>query len=121
MDREQIAFAALKPIDATVGLAVDALARSGKLESIGDPVYFQLRSFFRRLFESQNDLKVEGLENVPEQGGILFACNHQSWDDVQVLGATCPRRLRFIAKTEFEDVKADVLNVIPPMKAGLTI
>lgn len=102
MDREQIAFAALKPADTAIGLAVDALAASGKLESLSDPVYFQLRSLFRKLFESQNDLKTEGLENVPTEGGVLFASNHQSWDDVQVLGATCPRRLRFIAKSEFE-------------------
>lgn len=102
MDREQIAFTALRPADAAIGLAVTALERSGKLEAFGDPVYFQLRSLLRRLYESQNDLQTEGQENVPETGGVLFASNHQSWDDVQVLGATCPRRLRFIAKSEFE-------------------
>lgn len=102
MDREQIAFAALKPADTAVGLAVSALERTGRLDSLGDPVYFHLRSLMRKLYESQNDLKAEGLDNVPEQGGVIFACNHQSWDDVQVVGATCPRRLRFLAKSEFE-------------------
>ncbi|MDX9999978.1 MAG: alpha/beta fold hydrolase [Polyangia bacterium] len=102
MDREQIAFTALKPADAAIGLAVDALEKSGKLGPLGDPIYSQLRNLFRKLFESQNGLEVEGLENVPEEGGVLFASNHQSWDDVQVIGATCPRRLRFIAKSEFE-------------------
>jgi carboxylesterase len=103
MDREQIAFAALKPVDATVGLAVDALARRGKLDTVSDPVYEQLRNVLGKMYRSQNDLRAEGVENVPTTGGFILASNHQSWDDVQVLGVTCPRRLRFLAKSEFED------------------
>jgi len=39
---------------------------------------------------------------VPLHGGVLLASNHQSWMDVQVLVAACPRRVHFIAKREFE-------------------
>lgn len=102
MDREQIAFAALRPADAMMGLAVEALERTGKLQSMSDPVYAQLRGVLRKLFESQNDLEVIGAENVPDSGGFILASNHQSWDDVQVLGVASPRRLRFLAKSEFE-------------------
>ncbi len=103
MDREQIAFTALKPVDATLGFAVDLLERHGKLDAVSDPVYDQLRMMLRKLYESQNDLQIEGAENVPTEGGLILASNHQSWDDVQVIGVACPRRLRFLAKSEFEE------------------
>lgn len=102
MNREQIAFAALTPADAAIGLAVDTLERLDKLDSVSDPIYHALGHVMRAMFESQNALEAEGLENVPETGGFILACNHQSWNDVQVIGATCPRRLRFLAKSEFE-------------------
>jgi carboxylesterase len=102
MDREQIAFTALKPVDAALGLAVSALERTGTLDSMGDEIYFRLGSVFRKLFETSNALQIEGLENIPETGGVIFASNHQSWDDVQVIGGTCTRRLRFLAKAEFQ-------------------
>ncbi len=102
MNREQIAFAALGPADAALGLAVNTLERLDKLDSVSDPIYHALGRVLRAMFESQNDLKVEGLQNVPEGGGFILASNHQSWNDVQVIGATCPRRLRFLAKSEFE-------------------
>ncbi len=102
MNREQIAFAALSPADAALGLAVDTLERLDKLESVSDPIYHTLSNALRMMFESQNALEAEGLENVPTTGGFILASNHQSWNDVQVIGATCPRRLRFLAKSEFE-------------------
>ena len=41
--------------------------------------------------------------HVPSDGGVVLASNHQSWLDVQVLGASCPRRVHFVAKSEFRD------------------
>jgi len=102
MDREQIAFAAMKPLDLAVGAAVAAVKATGQLEAIGDPFYKVVRTFLGKLYEKQNDLTAEGLDNVPAEGGVIFAPNHQSWNDVQVLGASSPRRLRFLAKSEFE-------------------
>jgi carboxylesterase len=102
MNREQIAFAALTPADAALGLVVDTLERLDRLDSVSDPIYHGLSHLLRAMFEKQNGLEVEGQENVPATGGFILASNHQSWNDVQVIGATCPRRLRFLAKAEFE-------------------
>ncbi len=102
MNREQIAFAALTPADAALGLAVDTLERFDKLDAVSDPIYHAIGHMMRSMFESQNGLDAKGLENVPTTGGFILASNHQSWNDVQVIGATCPRRLRFLAKSEFE-------------------
>ena len=102
MDREKIAFTVLRPADAALGFAIDTLERLGKLNDLSDPIYRGLSGALRLMFEKQNALEAEGLENVPQTGGVIVASNHQSWNDVQVIGATCPRRLRFLAKSEFE-------------------
>lgn len=102
MNREQIAFTAMKPLDWTLGAAVQGLKATRTLDTAGDLFYAAITKALRALYERQNELKAEGLENLPTEGGVLFASNHQSWNDVQVIGATSPRRLRFLAKAEFE-------------------
>jgi carboxylesterase len=102
MDREKIVFAALKPADLALGSVVGALKASGQIHKVTDHVYRGVSKGLKAMYENQNELRAEGLENVPSSGGVLFAINHQSWNDVQVVSATCPRRLRFLAKSEFE-------------------
>ncbi len=102
MDREKIVFAALKPMDMALGGVVGALKATGQIQRVTDHVYRGVSTGMRAMYENANDLKSEGLQNVPASGGLLFAINHQSWNDVQVVSATCPRRLRFLAKSEFE-------------------
>ena len=41
-------------------------------------------------------VKVRGLENVPQGGGIMI-CNHLSYIDAVVLQIASPRPLRFVA------------------------
>lgn len=45
-------------------------------------------------------VRVYGLENVPLQGGLVFAANHFSFIDPLAFGGVCPRRIYFMAKTE---------------------
>ncbi len=101
MNREKIAFAAMKPADLALGAVVSALRATGSLEKVTDPFYKLTGVLVRRML-ARNDLTVEGTEHIPRDGGVIFAVNHQSWNDVQVVGATCPRRLRFLSKSEFE-------------------
>ena len=49
-------------------------------------------------------IKVYGQENIPVDGGALVVCNHVSWIDAILLGATQQRRLRFIMERELYDV-----------------
>lgn len=46
---------------------------------------------------------VEGLENVPAQGGAILAGNHLSVADEYVLGGVVPRYIAFWAKAEYFD------------------
>ena len=45
-------------------------------------------------------LQVYGSERVPMTGGLVVACNHFSWIDPPVLGASSPRTLYYMAKVE---------------------
>jgi len=48
--------------------------------------------------------RVVGLDDVPVQRPLVFACNHQSWFDIFQLQAALPGSLRFVAKKELERV-----------------
>jgi carboxylesterase len=74
----------------------------GVLEPASDLLFAGLQRAWNLNFTLNNDLEVEGAENVPRDGGVLLACNHQSWLDVQVIGAAAPRRVHFIAKSELQ-------------------
>lgn len=45
--------------------------------------------------------RVEGLENVPAHGGAILASNHLSFSDSFFLPVAVPRRVTFLAKTEY--------------------
>ncbi len=55
-------------------------------------------------------LKKEGLENIPEQGPALIACNHVSFVDALVLAAASPRPIRFIM--DHRIFKIPILNFV---------
>ena len=102
MEREDVVNAVLKPIDGAIGLAVMGMEKAGILGPASEVVYDNLRKAMYAQFKLNNELEIEGASNVPPQGGVILASNHQSWLDVQVLGGSCPRRVHFMAKSEFE-------------------
>lgn len=44
---------------------------------------------------------VEGIENVPRTGGLIIASNHLSFVDSVVIPIVAPRKVVFLAKTEY--------------------
>ena len=46
------------------------------------------------------NLKLKGLENLPLEGGVLIASNHQSYLDPFLIGVPIKRPLRFLAWNE---------------------
>jgi 1-acyl-sn-glycerol-3-phosphate acyltransferase len=45
-------------------------------------------------------LRQYGRERVPREGGAVLAVNHAHWIDVPAIGALCPRRIVYLAKSE---------------------
>ena len=58
-------------------------------------------SAIRPLFCS---LRVEGIENVPEEGGVVLACNHPGGMDSFVLGYATLRQVFYMAKRELFNI-----------------
>jgi carboxylesterase len=100
MDREQFVNAALWPADWVLQKGVDTLEALGLIAPASSLVSQALKTALRFNFELANELEISGAENVPAEGGVILAANHQSWLDAQVLGAAAPRRPHFIAKEE---------------------
>ncbi|MBS46038.1 MAG: 1-acyl-sn-glycerol-3-phosphate acyltransferase [Nocardioides sp.] len=44
---------------------------------------------------------VEGLENVPDSGGVILASNHRSFVDSVVIPVVVPRKVVFLAKSDY--------------------
>lgn len=45
-------------------------------------------------------IRIHGLENIPEGGGIMFCPNHIAARDAVVIAAACEREIKFLAKKE---------------------
>ena len=52
------------------------------------------------LFRGRFGLEVRGQEHVPARGPFIVASNHISFLDPPLLGVACPRRLRFLARSD---------------------
>jgi 1-acyl-sn-glycerol-3-phosphate acyltransferase len=50
-------------------------------------------------------VRVEGLENLPKEGGAVLAANHQSFLDILLLGGFVPRHTAFVARDTLADWK----------------
>jgi len=63
----------------------------------GATVRFLLSALMRLFYR----VKLEGLDNIPEKGGVLLTPNHVTWADGVLLGMNCPRRPRFVAYADY--------------------
>ncbi|HOT11799.1 MAG TPA: 1-acyl-sn-glycerol-3-phosphate acyltransferase, partial [Polyangiaceae bacterium] len=102
MNRQKIANAVLTPADWVLDRLLQTIRQREVFDRISSAAYNTFGGMMRTQFEWLNELAIEGAENVPASGGLVMASNHQSWLDVQVLTASCPRRVHFVAKMEFK-------------------
>ena len=63
-------------------------------------------------------VNVEGIKNIPEQGGVLLLGNHISWLDWAMIQIACPRPVRFVMAKDIYDLwyvrwVFDLFGVIP--------
>ena len=43
-------------------------------------------------------IRIDGIGNVPREGGVILACNHQSFLDPVLVGMRLPREIHFMAR-----------------------
>jgi len=64
-------------------------------------VWAMVTAFCRTWFR----LRVEGLEHLPREGGVLLAANHQSYADIPLIAAAVPRHVTFVARDTLAEWK----------------
>jgi len=103
MEKHQLLNQTLKPIDSVLELSLQALRKANLYEPFKGSLHSVMKAVLSTQFKIKHSLRVYGAENVPREGGIIYAMNHQSWLDAQVAAAASPRRICFLAKAEFTD------------------
>ena len=58
----------------------------------------------RAIWGGNVDLKVTGLENIPQENGFMLYANHQGMFDVLAIAATCDAPMGAVLKKELYDV-----------------
>ena len=62
--------------------------------------YNVMRAIFKPVFYLKDRIKIEGRENVPEEGAYILASNHIEATDPIHIGLTIKRQIMFMAKAE---------------------
>ena len=62
--------------------------------------YMKAHKVFAPIIRFFSGIKVHGKENIPKEGGYIISSNHIAVRDVLLIGATCPRQIKFVAKKE---------------------
>jgi cytidylate kinase len=62
--------------------------------------YMKAHKVLAPLIRFFSGVKVHGKENIPKEGGYMLCSNHIAVRDVLLIGATCPRQIKFVAKKE---------------------
>ncbi len=105
MDRQETVETLLRPLDKVLGAALEATKRSDAFETVSSRAYLAMSKALRKQLELMNELEIEGAHNVPLEGGVILASNHQSLLDAQILVASCPRRLFFLGQSKWEELQ----------------
>lgn len=62
--------------------------------------YAVMRAIVAFIFKLFFRVKVEGVQNIPKEGGFIICCNHVSFTDPIFLGIFCKRQIFFMSKAE---------------------
>lgn len=84
----------VSPGDQLLIMVIPSIAVMGYvLVLLPEALFRTLMLFITRIFYR---LRISGTEKIPEEGGVLLIANHMSYADPVLIGAACPRKVRFI-------------------------
>lgn len=70
-----------------------------RIGTLSRPVRFAARPMMRALYQ----VRVQGIQHVPDDGAAIISANHRSFFDSPLLMAMAPRRVIFLGKAEYMD------------------
>jgi 1-acyl-sn-glycerol-3-phosphate acyltransferase len=66
----------------------------------GDAAWRFSRLWLAPITKAFTRARLYGRDRLPPEGGCVLAINHLHWVDIAVVGATSPRNINYVAKTE---------------------
>ncbi len=103
MEKYELLNLLFQPVDKLMQGAMDVSKLLGAYEPTRQFTYGLIKKNMYNSFKKDHSLEIIDMDKLPEEGGGIIVCNHQSWLDVQVLGSSCKRDLHFIAKSDFSE------------------
>ncbi|MCZ6596992.1 MAG: lysophospholipid acyltransferase family protein [Planctomycetota bacterium] len=73
-------------------------AQAPELRTAKTPFYRFVQPLLRAWFRTVHGFRVEGLDNLPETGGVMLVANHQSYLDIPLISASTRRHVCFVAR-----------------------
>jgi 1-acyl-sn-glycerol-3-phosphate acyltransferase len=77
-----------------------ALLDRARTRGVNPLVYWLVRAILQPFFHLYFRLSRIGREHIPQEGPVIFACNHRSFLDPFVIGVMVRRPIYFVAKKE---------------------
>jgi len=90
----------LRPVDLLLEQSLAGLRRAHLYEPVKSIAYKAAQGIARAHYTSFHNLRVWGLENIPQSGGVILACNHRSYLDAQLVTLATPRKVSFLTRSE---------------------
>ena len=87
--------------DETVDAVIKIVKKAKKKQKT---FYMRAHKILAPIIRFFSGIRVHGKNNIPKEGGYLLCANHISVRDVLLMGATCPRQIKFVAKKELFSV-----------------
>lgn len=84
-------------------------------------IYAVVKVILRIVFAVVLRMRVEGAENIPQEGPLVIASNHLSLLDPPVIGTAATRKVHFMAKQElFVPILGDIYKILGafPVRRG---
>ena len=72
------------------------IAIIGSLFTVSKLPQSLVRFLLSGLIQRRYSVRVEGMRNIPEEGGVLLLGNHVSWMDWAIVQIACPRPIHFV-------------------------
>ncbi len=92
----------------------EALQERARTRGVNPLVYWIARGILQPFFHLYFRMSRIGREHIPQEGPVIFACNHRSFLDPFVIGCMVRRPIYFVAKKELFEKRwqAWILNAL---------
>lgn len=99
-----VAFSLLSLSSGSLLFLLGLVALGGSFYTVWELPQSLTRFILGRIVNTRYRIKVQGMKNIPAQGGVLLLGNHLSWIDWAIVQIASPRPVRFVMTNSVFDI-----------------